>query len=80
MDEDFIAELRAENTQGYAERGLAHSCVFTDVEDARIPEGFDCGGCSCHLAAPCNHCLSHIDEDESHSIALMTHVLGRWTR
>jgi hypothetical protein len=75
-----LDELRAENSRGYAERAIAHSCLFGDTTDDTIPEGFDCGGCSCHLSAPCGHCLTHLEDEESQYIRTMTGLTGRWTR
>lgn len=39
--DDFVRELRAENSQKYAERGINHSCLFTDAEDHSIPAEYD---------------------------------------
>lgn len=69
---------RARNT-ARAEEG-DYSCVFDSDDDPQIPEGSDCGGCSCHLAAPCHHCLAHLDPDESDYIGLMLDLQGRSTR
>lgn len=79
-DAEVVDNLREENTRGYAERGGTHRCVFTSDDDPGIPEGYGCGGCSCHLAAPCRHCLVHLADEESDHIKAMTVVLGRWTR
>jgi hypothetical protein len=77
---EFIAELRAENSRRYAEEGSGHSCLFDDVLDEQIPEGCDCGGCSCHLLAPCRHCLRHLEPEESWHIDAMLDLTGRATR
>lgn len=71
-----VAELRAEN--GARQAAGDYDCVF-DYEDdpAGIPEGYGCGGCACHLSAPCRHCLNHLPDDESGYISVMTGLLGR---
>ena len=45
-------------------------CVIVSVECGDYGDGEECGGCSCHLAAPCGHCTEHVrygavvDEDD----------------
>lgn len=57
------------------------SCLFDDESDPdHVPEGYSCGGCGCHLSAPCNHCLHHLPRDESSHISVALRLSGRWTR
>lgn len=74
-----LDELRAENSDRYAERGIRHSCLFDDRTDDTIETGFGCGGCSCHLSSPCRHCLVHLDPQESHEIRMGLDLQGRST-
>lgn len=72
------AELQAMN----AERNAAGewSCVFDSGDDPSIPEGYGCGGCGCHLSAPCLHCTTHLPAEDAHHIAMILRVSGRATR
>lgn len=50
---------------------LCSNCGSMETESAMIkhtePRGCppDCGGCSCHIAPPCDHCVSHVDPDSA---------------
>lgn len=72
-------DLRVENSKGYAEHGINHGCLFDDTTDDMIEEGFNCGGCACHLSAPCRHCLRHLEPEESWFIGSMLKLTGRAT-
>jgi hypothetical protein len=55
------------------------SCLFDSDTDRSIEDGYGCGGCACHLSAPCRHCLDHLPAEESVYIELALHVSGRKT-
>ncbi len=80
-DMELVDELREDNGRRIAEEGhLALSCAFDSVADpAGIPDGYDCGGCACHLSAPCRHCLDHLPDEDSEYIATMLSLTGRAT-
>lgn len=62
-DPEMVAELRVNVARAHAAGD--YSCDFDSVADPDgVPDGFDCGGCSCHLSAPCHHCLNHVASDE----------------
>ena len=42
---------------GTLEPPEAPECPETCASMRRCPH--DCGGCSCYLAAPCTHCMTH---------------------
>lgn len=42
---------------GTLEAPEAPDCPETCASMRRCPDG--CGGCSCHLAPPCTHCMTH---------------------
>lgn len=79
VDDDLVAELRADN----AARAAAgdYGCVFdSDSDPAGVPDGYGCGGCACHLSAPCRHCMRHLPDEDAEQVGLMLAMTGRWTR
>jgi hypothetical protein len=76
--DELADELRADNA-ARAEQG-DHSCAFDSDTDPTIEPGYGCGGCGCHLSAPCSHCLAHLPADDAGQYAHELRITGRWTR
>lgn len=77
-DDDRFAAALAANAAALACGDW--DCAFTSDDDPRgIPDGYGCGGCSCHMSAPCHHCMSHLPAEDADHIAQMLDLTGRAT-